>query len=222
MKTEVKTWQDKTIGISKIEGLNFDGDRYWEECTITIHGRGEGPWPLKATAQSFTIYLNGERIFSEVVFGKKVIKKTINSYNGFNITGDMAHQVVALTHRADGSVTVECTYNESSVLKSKSVSWKDTGAVTIMQNLFLDASETWKRCQVKIEGAKFDPGHINVNRFRMQLITDGSLAQEKPYESILGGTESRLYSYNVNGKVTLLVSGYFNVGGAKVTLTGFY
>ncbi len=214
MSSEKKSWQDTTAGISKIEGLNFDGDRFWEECTITLNGKGE-QWP-GITAQSFTIKLNDKEIFRKVLFGKKEIKVKIDSDKGFNITGDMAHQFAARFVKADGSVTVACTYKESSLLKSKSVTWKDSGGITIMENLFLDATENWKSCQIKVEGVQ-----NGTNNFSMQLINDGSLV-EQPIKDTLFGTESRHYPFLLNGKGTLLVSGYFIAGGAKVTLTGFY
>ncbi|HVI45142.1 MAG TPA: hypothetical protein VM802_09730 [Chitinophaga sp.] len=208
-----KTWKDKTNGVSKIERLNFDGDRFWEKCTITIVGKNKNG--LFGAVQKFIVYLNGKKIFGKYLHGKEVITRTINSDKGFSVTGEMSSEF--LTSTADGSVTVECTYKESSVLKSKSVTWKDGGVVTIMERLFLDATETWKKCEVLVEGYQ-----NGANHFSLQLIRDGSLADDKPKTQELFGTGSRLYTYDINAKETLLVSGYFIAGGGKVTLTGFY
>ncbi|RFS21801.1 hypothetical protein DVR12_14170 [Chitinophaga silvatica] len=214
MKTVEKTWEDSTDGWSKIERLNFDGDRYWEECTITINGKNSY-FPTGA-AQKFTIYLNDEKIFDEYIHGTKVKTKSINSDKGFSVTGTMSSDI-PVAHDAIGSITVECTYKESSVLKSKSVSWSDGGFVTIMERLFLDATETWKKCEILVEGKPNTPNH-----FSLQLIKDGSLVDHEPKIDQLFGTGSRKYTYDINAKETLLVVGYFIAGGGKVTLTGIY
>lgn len=212
MKVEKKQWRDETGGTSKIDGLNFSADRVRESCTVRIEGTGHSIFGN--ACQKFKVYFNGEKIYDNELKGVQTITKKISGYQNFTVTGEMS---ISGMGTAIGNVSVECTYDESSVLKSQSVSWKDTAIMSEIEKLFLPAEQNWKRCEIKIEGEK----NLSTG-YHVQLIVDGQLASQNTHEGTLNGTESVVFAYDINRKATLLVSGYISTGGAKVTLTGLY
>lgn len=220
MDKEIKKWHDRTAGKSKIENLNFTADRFWEECEITI--KGEEKNVFGTPNQEFTIYLNGEKIFDDALFGTKTIKKSIKKNCTISVTGVMGVNLGTIPP-AVGGVEVCCTYT-GPVLHGKSVTWSDaTAGISCIDRLFLDDEHIWEKCEIKVEGNKDKSTGCMVT-----LIADGDFAPGNlPGWTVLNGTESKIYTFEIGKKVPLVVAGYITNhaivgGGAKITLTGFY
>lgn len=215
----IKKWSDETKGASYIEHLTFPSDRKWTTCKVTVTG--------KQSSQSVDVNVDiGGTKYSFSCTLKKNESKTMEytvggKFCAINITGKLSTK--DFFYLSGAEVLVECVYEESEILKSKSVSWGDsTLGVSCIEKLYLDATEKWEHCEIKVQGLK-----NKITGAKTTVIVDGEL-KGNPSWKVLTGTESIVYTYdNINAKVTLLVAGYITNnmgpgGGANIILTGFY
>jgi len=153
-KITLPKWRDETQGRSSIEKLHFPSDRKWIECEITIKGESQTDTLFyHQPNQHFTVYLNEKKVFDGELFGEKLIKEKINAIQHVSVTGEMSKRGL---NCAMGSVTVSCTFEDSSVIKSKEATpWQDeTAAESWIEGVYLDSEQEWIRCEAKIEGLK--------------------------------------------------------------------
>ncbi len=219
IKSEIRSWQDETAGTSKIQGLNFEGDREWLNCEVSATG-------LKSSQSvDLTVNVGGETKATETFTLRrnetKTISTAVKARTSISVGGALRNSGVL---GAGARVTATCTYEPGAVLRKKSSHWQDeTGGTSCIEGLWLDGDHKWTGCEIIAEGLQ-----ARGTGCMLTLIVNGELRHGAvPNWMELNGTESKVFNYPVGEKVPLLVAGYITNhkltgGGAKITLTGFY
>ena len=215
-----KHWEDATGGKSFFEGLTFLADKKWTTGTITFKGTRKK-----------------QKIKFEITSGNKVIlgdefklsngetKKygfTINECTSVNVNGYV--EKVKLLYGAGVKVDVVLDYDKNiESLLSISRTWGDeTGGVSCIENLGLEANHTWRKVQITLRGKNNSSTGVMIS-----ILANGELVSTPPWK-VLKGTETVVYEADINKKVPILIPGYITNhllvtgGGIDIKLTGFY
>lgn len=209
-----KNYNDKKI--DEIKELYFLEPYYWVRGIVIITGVDE-----KSEIEIKIDYDNKTAFLENIIIDKSKITKiklSLEGYYSIYIRWNIKNPT-----NMDVKVKIELVYLPDSTLKMDLCRWEDSNnIVNNIEELYLLDNHKWIRSSIIITSYK-----SKVVEYILTLIVDGSLKMPLISSGSIEDGYSKIYSYNIDRKAILLLSGYIinksiKDSCANVTLIGYY
>lgn len=200
----------------KIKDLYFLEPYYWTKGIVSVIGLQDN------TNIKLKVLYDNKIVFKQDIILEKDEVKSFEMTAG----GYFAIYISAKLEDSESmgvKITAEFSYAPNLALKTITSTWQSSlSPISSIENLYLLDSHKWIKCSVIITGYK-----DKTIDYSMTLITDGFLQKPLIPRGHIEYGCSNIFSYYINKKVLLLVTGYITnkslIGScAEITLIGYY